>query len=88
MYLTGAEMWVLPDEWVYTLESIEKRPESDKQDPADKLRVSSTCLLFCFLQLTSLSSVELDLVTIVWQIPSRGMYALRSRVPLCRNVGL
>ena len=40
MYLTGAELWVLPDEWVYTLEPLEKRPEGEKEDPADKLRVS------------------------------------------------
>lgn len=45
MYLTGAEMWVLPDEWIYTIEPLEKRPEGDKEDPADKLRVSCTSLL-------------------------------------------
>ncbi|GAA6061141.1 hypothetical protein JCM10212_001741 [Sporobolomyces blumeae] len=46
MYLTGAEMWVLPDEWVYTLEPLEKRPESDKEDPADKLRNSISSRLY------------------------------------------
>ncbi|GAA5907082.1 uncharacterized protein JCM6883_006132 [Sporobolomyces salmoneus] len=46
MYLMGAELWVLPDEWVYTLESLEKRPEGDKEDPADKLRNSISSRLF------------------------------------------
>lgn len=40
MYLSGAEMWVLPDEWTYTLEVVEKRPDGWKEDPAEKLKVS------------------------------------------------
>lgn len=40
MYLAGAEMWVLPDEWTYTLEVVEKRPDAYKEDPAEKLKVS------------------------------------------------
>ncbi|GAA6013752.1 hypothetical protein JCM11491_005086 [Sporobolomyces phaffii] len=46
MYLTGAELWVLPDEWVYTLEPLEKRPEGEKEDPADKLRNSISSRLY------------------------------------------
>lgn len=41
MYLSGAEMWVLPDEWAFTLEGTEKPAESVKEDPAQKLKVSS-----------------------------------------------
>ncbi|GAA5894698.1 hypothetical protein JCM5296_002258 [Sporobolomyces johnsonii] len=46
MYLTGAEMWVLPDEWTYTLEVLEKRPDSDQEDPADKLKNSISSRLY------------------------------------------
>ncbi|GAA5952631.1 hypothetical protein JCM3765_002227 [Sporobolomyces pararoseus] len=46
MYLTGAELWVLPDEWIYTLEPLEKRPEGEKEDPADKLRNSISSRLY------------------------------------------
>ena len=40
MYLSGAEMWVLPDEWTFTIEVIEKKPEGWQDDPAEKLKVS------------------------------------------------
>lgn len=39
MYLSGAEMWVLPDEWTFTLEVTERRPDGVKEDPAEKLKV-------------------------------------------------
>ena len=39
MYLSGSEMWVLPDEWVFTLEPMEKG-EKVKPNDADKLKVS------------------------------------------------
>lgn len=39
MYLSGAEMWVLPDEWTFTVEVVEKKPEGWKEDPAEKLKV-------------------------------------------------
>lgn len=39
LYLTGAEFWVLPDEWIFTLESIERVDEKIKEDPALKLKV-------------------------------------------------
>lgn len=40
MYLSGAEMWVLPDEWAFTVEAVDKFIEPTKEDPAEKLRVS------------------------------------------------
>ncbi|GAA5820977.1 hypothetical protein JCM3770_006156 [Rhodotorula araucariae] len=46
MYLSGAEMWVIPDEWAYTLEALEKRPEEEKEDPADKLKNSISSRLY------------------------------------------
>ncbi|BGP41530.1 hypothetical protein JCM10450v2_005579 [Rhodotorula kratochvilovae] len=46
MYLSGAEMWVVPDEWAYTLEVLEKRPEGEKEDPADKLKNSISSRLY------------------------------------------
>ncbi|GAA5909358.1 hypothetical protein JCM8208_005716 [Rhodotorula glutinis] len=46
MYLSGAEMWVVPDEWAYTLEVLEKRPEGEKEDPADKLKESISSRLY------------------------------------------
>lgn len=36
-WLTGAEFWMLPDEWVYTLEAIETPPRD--LTPAEQLRV-------------------------------------------------
>lgn len=39
MYLTGAEVWVVPDEWAYTLEVVEKKHDGWQEDPADKLKV-------------------------------------------------
>lgn len=41
MYLSGAELWVLPDQWIYTLEVMEKGTEETKVDPAEKLKVST-----------------------------------------------
>ncbi|GAA5983915.1 hypothetical protein JCM11641_006420 [Rhodosporidiobolus odoratus] len=46
MYLSGAEMWVVPDEWAYTLEVLEKRPEGVKEDPAEKLKNSIQSRLY------------------------------------------
>ncbi|GAA5832338.1 hypothetical protein JCM11251_006414 [Rhodosporidiobolus azoricus] len=46
MYLSGAEMWVMPDEWVYTLEVLEKKPEGIKEDPAEKLKNSIQSRLY------------------------------------------
>lgn len=44
MYLAGAEMYVLPDDWAYTLEVLEKPPAGYREDPAEKLKVrSSSC---------------------------------------------
>lgn len=39
MYLAGAEMWVLPDEWTFTVEGTEKVAEPAREDPAQKLKV-------------------------------------------------
>lgn len=39
MYLAGSELWVLPDEWAYTLEIMEK-PRDSEVDEAQKLKVS------------------------------------------------
>mgnify|MGYP001608951364 FL=1 len=41
MYLSGADLWVLPDEWTFTVEVLEKSPEGTKIDPAEKLKVRS-----------------------------------------------
>ncbi|GJN90348.1 hypothetical protein Rhopal_003358-T1 [Rhodotorula paludigena] len=46
MYLSGAEMWVLPDEWTYTVEVLEKRSKADKEDPGDKLKNSISARLY------------------------------------------
>ncbi|SGZ01293.1 BQ5605_C033g11136 [Microbotryum silenes-dioicae] len=46
MYLAGAEMWVLPDEWVFTKEMIEKRADSQNEDPAEKLKNSISSRLY------------------------------------------
>ncbi|SCV73523.1 BQ2448_7449 [Microbotryum intermedium] len=46
MYLAGAEMWVLPDEWVFTKEMIEKRTDSQSEDPAEKLKNSISSRLY------------------------------------------
>ncbi|GAA6003768.1 hypothetical protein JCM10207_003589 [Rhodosporidiobolus poonsookiae] len=46
MYLSGAEMWVVPDEWAYTLEVLEKKPEGVKEDPAEKLKNSISSRLY------------------------------------------
>lgn len=46
MYLAGAEMWVVPDEWAYTLEVLEKKAEGVKEDPAEKLKVRSLLSAF------------------------------------------
>lgn len=41
MYLSGAELWVLPDEWTYTVEVIESSGnDGSRKDPVEKLRVS------------------------------------------------
>ncbi|GAA5941155.1 hypothetical protein JCM10213_001733 [Rhodosporidiobolus nylandii] len=46
MYLSGAEMWVVPDEWAYTLEVLEKKPDGVKEDPAEKLKNSIQSRLY------------------------------------------
>ena len=47
MYLSGAQMWVLPDEWLFTLEEVEKTERhSAEQDPADKLKNSIAARLY------------------------------------------
>ncbi|KAM0791763.1 hypothetical protein ACM66B_004027 [Microbotryomycetes sp. NB124-2] len=46
MYLTGAEVWVLPDEWTYTLERIEPKHDGWEEDPADRLKNSISARLF------------------------------------------
>ncbi|BGP25913.1 glycosyltransferase family 49 protein [Rhodotorula toruloides] len=46
MYLSGAEMWVLPDEWAYTVEVVERKPEGEKEDPAEKLKTSISSRLY------------------------------------------
>lgn len=44
MYLSGAEMWVLPDEWTFTVEVLEKKADGVLGDPSEKLKVSVLCL--------------------------------------------
>jgi len=46
MYLTGAEMWVLPDEWTFTLEAIEKVNRSITWNESDKLKSSVSSRLY------------------------------------------
>ncbi|KAL8278811.1 hypothetical protein RQP46_008880 [Phenoliferia psychrophenolica] len=46
MYLAGAEMWVLPDEWAWTVEGTEKVVEQAKEDPAQKLKNSISSRLY------------------------------------------
>ncbi|KAM0746859.1 hypothetical protein T439DRAFT_329545 [Meredithblackwellia eburnea MCA 4105] len=46
MYLSGAEMWVLPDEWLFTLEGTEKPADGPKEDPAQKLKNSISSRLY------------------------------------------
>ena len=41
MFLSGAGMWVLPDEWAFTLESLDKA-DKPKWSEADKLKVGLT----------------------------------------------
>ncbi|KAK4698670.1 hypothetical protein P7C70_g7601, partial [Phenoliferia sp. Uapishka_3] len=46
MYLSGAEMWILPDEWAVTVEGTEKVAVSVKEDPAQKLKNSISSRLY------------------------------------------
>ncbi len=47
MYLSGASMWVLPDEWLFTTEEVEKTERhANEQDPADKLKNSISARLY------------------------------------------
>ncbi|KAK4055032.1 hypothetical protein OIO90_003373 [Microbotryomycetes sp. JL221] len=46
MYLTGAEVWVVPDEWTFTLEVIEPKHDGWQEDAADKLKNSISARLF------------------------------------------
>lgn len=90
MYLSGAEMWVLPDEWAYTLEVVERKPEGEKEDPAEKLKVRFLPHRRYHLpSLTPLApDADLYLIAPVRQVPPGGLHALRPRVPLGRHVGL
>lgn len=83
VWITGAELWVLPDEWAFTLEAIEM-PEAD-------LTVSEQLRVRC-----ALNSTAFDLLTpvlgehlfeVVHQVPRRGVHALRARVPEQGHVG-
>lgn len=40
IYLTGTELWVLPEEWIFTLEPIEKIDDKVVEDPGLALKVS------------------------------------------------
>lgn len=41
VYLAGAELWVMPDQWTYTLEVVNKGASaSERADPTEKLKVS------------------------------------------------
>jgi hypothetical protein len=44
MYLQGARMWVLPDEWAFTLEAVEKGG-GNKRNEAEKLKVGGVSSL-------------------------------------------
>ncbi|GAA5883108.1 hypothetical protein JCM3774_002858 [Rhodotorula dairenensis] len=46
MFLAGAEMYVLPEDWVYTLEVLEKSPAGYREDPAEKLKNSISSRLY------------------------------------------
>lgn len=43
MFLSGAEMYVLPEDWAFTLEVLEKNPTGYREDPAEKLKVCLAC---------------------------------------------
>lgn len=43
MFLAGAEMYVLPEDWAFTLEVVEKSQKKSLEDPAEKLKVRSPC---------------------------------------------
>jgi hypothetical protein len=45
MYLQGAKMWVLPNEWAYTLESIDKG-EKPKKSEAERLKSAIASRLY------------------------------------------
>lgn len=90
IYLSGAEMWVVPDEWSFTLEVIEKPDERIKENPALKLKVRLQLLSPALLPRRSETDdrAEFDHGQIVWEIPSRSVYALWTRIPFDANVGL
>lgn len=80
MYLAGAEMWVMPDEWAFTLEVVDaKAPEPA---PADKLQVRH--LIFLSGVSSSPKRAVEYRVSTLQQVPSRGLYALWSRVLITR----
>ena len=39
VYLSGAELWVLPDEWAFTLQEVEEGDGRVERNPAGKLKV-------------------------------------------------
>lgn len=56
MFLSGAGIWVLPDEWAFTLESLD-RADKAKVNEADKLKVCKAEFTL-FLKLNSLFSQD------------------------------
>ena len=85
MYLQGAKMWVMPNEWAYTLESIEKG-EKEPKNEADRLKVGrrNESLHREWLKVLLLG---INFIETVHQIPFGSLYALWPRLPGYGSLG-
>lgn len=88
MYLTGTELWVVPDEWAFTLKVLGSTPSTPTE--AERLKVSRPFSPNAKCDVALIAKrvpAEFDLEPALHQVSSRSLHALRTRVPFGRRMG-